>query len=130
MTGSSVTDVCLSASTACISFLCLLCMVTDLPSGEWGRGQMHMRDMKGQTNRKREESDRETRCVLSHAVICLLVVFRLTTPLIHSHHTHILFPRRPRGQWHRASLRVCLFTSNYRNRTISAAAATIFYILV
>lgn len=41
MTGSSATDVCLSAGAACISFLRSPCTAADLPSGErWeGRGE-------------------------------------------------------------------------------------------
>lgn len=129
MTGSSATDVCLSAGAACISFLCLPCTATDLPSGECGggggggrgggRARVCVYAREGDRQGEREERDSKTRCTLSHAVIHLLVHCEQTHTKAHAHahacthkHLHVkhtrtsLLPRRPRGQWDRASLRV------------------------
>lgn len=144
MTGSSATDVCLSAGAACISSLCLACTATDLPSGECGGGDWVSlcvctikTDRDTQTKGKKRATARlDAHC---HTVIHLLVHCkqmhtkaraRADTQTFTRHtHSLILFPKRPWGQWDRASLRVWfvrLFTSNYRNRTISATTAPVF----
>lgn len=64
MTGSSATDVYLSAGAACISFLCLPCTATDLPSGECvgeGTGEfvcvcVCAREREKETDRGKEKS--------------------------------------------------------------------------
>lgn len=161
MTGSSATDVCLSAGAACISFLCSPCTATDLPSGECGgkgqRGfvctQEKKRDRQTEGERAKE-SERERKrmrratarvdahCHMlsyTHWCIASMCTQRHTHTLTHTHaqtstHTRASYTlthlasqeaMRPVGQSKLESL-VRLFTSNYRNRTISATTAPAF----
>jgi len=109
--------VCLLALDALASSACHARPATDLPSGErggGGRGRVWVCAREDETDGEREESHSESRRTLSHAVIHSTVhceqthtetQTRAQTPARHTH-SHILLPRRPWGQWDRASSRV------------------------
>lgn len=135
--GSAATDVCLSASAvrswAHISFLSSQPVTYPPVSGVGGGGLISVcprKSGKAWQTGKIVESNIKTWCAVSHAVKHLLVRRKQT-------HTCTAQTRRlthlasqeamgPVGQSKLESL-VHLFTSNYRNRTISATTASAFF---
>lgn len=87
-----------------------------------------MTDREGQTNGRREETVTETGCVVSHAVIHFAGASRAdvccTAPPQRTHAHHV--SQEETGPVGQSQLRVFLFTSNYRNRAISAAPLVFF----